>query len=74
MLYQAKVAVCSDIRTKHINAAWALPRICGRYSWWWVKLPLGFKRLNTSIIYNYVILLYDLYWTSSKYLPKEMKI
>jgi hypothetical protein len=24
MFYKAKVAVCSEIRTKHINAMWAL--------------------------------------------------
>jgi hypothetical protein len=27
MFYKAKVAVCSEIRTKHINAMWALWRI-----------------------------------------------
>jgi hypothetical protein len=27
MFYKAKVAVCSDIRTKHINAMWAPRRI-----------------------------------------------
>jgi hypothetical protein len=46
MLYKAKVAVCSEIHTKHINAAWALPRIFESYSWWYVKLSQGFKRLR----------------------------
>jgi hypothetical protein len=27
MFYKAKVAVCSEIRTKHINAVWAPRRI-----------------------------------------------
>jgi hypothetical protein len=27
MIYKAKVAVCSEIRTKHINAMWAPRRI-----------------------------------------------
>jgi hypothetical protein len=46
MFYKAKVAVCSEIRTKHINAAWALRRIFECYSRWYVKLPLGFKMLT----------------------------
>jgi hypothetical protein len=45
MFCKAKGAVCSDIHTKHVNAAWALPRIFGCYSWWYVKLPLGLERL-----------------------------
>jgi hypothetical protein len=35
MFYKAKVAVCSEIRTKHINAMY-------------VKLPLGLKRLKVK--------------------------
>jgi hypothetical protein len=27
MFYKAKVAICSEIRTKHINAMWAPRRI-----------------------------------------------
>jgi hypothetical protein len=27
MFYKAKVAVCSEIRTKHLNAMWAPRRI-----------------------------------------------
>jgi hypothetical protein len=45
MRYKAKVAVCSEIRTKHINAMWAPCRILECRTWWYVKLPLGFKRL-----------------------------
>jgi hypothetical protein len=47
MFYKSKVAVCSEIRTKHINAMWAPRRIFGCYTWRYVKLPLGFKRLIT---------------------------
>jgi hypothetical protein len=46
MLYKAKVAVCSEIRTKHINATWAPRRSFHCYICWYVKLPLGFKRLK----------------------------
>jgi hypothetical protein len=45
MFYKAKVAVCSEIRTKHTNAMWAPRRIFLCWTWWYVKLPLGFKRL-----------------------------
>jgi hypothetical protein len=48
MFYKAKVAVYSEIRTKHINAMWAPRRIFESETWSYVKLPLGFKRL----IYN----------------------
>jgi hypothetical protein len=51
MLYKAKGAVSSDSHTKHINVAWALPRIFECYSWWYVKLPLGFKRLMATPIH-----------------------
>jgi hypothetical protein len=46
MFYRAKVAVCSEIRTKHINAMWAPRRILERRTWWCVKLQLRFKRLT----------------------------
>jgi hypothetical protein len=42
MFYKAKVAVCSEIRTKHINAMWA-----ARTIWSYVKLPLGLKSYMT---------------------------
>jgi hypothetical protein len=47
MFYKAKVAVCSETRTKHINAMWAPRRIFECGAWWYVKLPLGLKRLNS---------------------------
>jgi hypothetical protein len=57
MFYKAKVAVCSEIRTKHINAIWALWRITECWTWWYVKLPLGFKTLSDKeaemwLLYN----------------------
>jgi hypothetical protein len=45
MFYKAKVAVCSEIRTKPINAMWAPLRILERRTWRYVKLPLGVGRL-----------------------------
>jgi hypothetical protein len=47
MFYKAKVAVCSEIRTKHINAMWAPWIIFECEAWWHVRLPLGFKGLIT---------------------------
>jgi hypothetical protein len=48
MFYKAKVAVCSEVRTEHINAMWAPHRIFECEAWWYVKLPLGFKRLSDA--------------------------
>jgi hypothetical protein len=47
MFYKAKVAVCSDIRTKHIKAMWAPRRIFNFKPGLVLKLPIGFKRLST---------------------------
>jgi hypothetical protein len=45
MFYKAKVVVSSETRTKQINAMWA-PRRIFLFNLVYVKLPLGFKRLN----------------------------
>jgi hypothetical protein len=45
MLYKAKVAVRSDIPKKTLNTKRAPCRIFECYTWWYVKEPLGFKRL-----------------------------
>jgi hypothetical protein len=45
MLYKAKVAVCSEIHAKQMNATRASRRVFQYYTWSYVKLPLGFKRL-----------------------------
>jgi hypothetical protein len=48
MLYKAKVAVCSDIRTKHSAQSEHHAELLDDKTWWYVKKPLGFKRLNRS--------------------------
>jgi hypothetical protein len=47
-MFTVKDAVCSEICTKYINAIWALWRITECWTWWYVKLPLGFERLINS--------------------------
>jgi hypothetical protein len=46
LMFTAKVAVCSEVCTKYIKAIWALWRITEYWTWWYVKLPLGFKSLR----------------------------
>ena len=46
MLSKAKVAVCSDIRTKHSKLSERHVEFLNVKSWWYVEKPLGFKRLN----------------------------
>ena len=45
-MYKAKVAVCSDIRTKHSTQSECHVEFLNVKSWWYVKKPLGFKRLR----------------------------
>jgi hypothetical protein len=45
MFYEAKLAVCSEIHAKHMNEKRAPCRVFRCYTWWYLKLPLGFKRL-----------------------------
>ena len=45
MLSKAKVAVCSDIRTKHSTQSERHVEFLNIKPWWYVKKPLGFKRL-----------------------------
>ena len=45
MMYKAKVAVCSDIRTKHSTQNERHVEFLNIKPWWYVKKPLGFKRL-----------------------------
>jgi hypothetical protein len=52
LMLTVKVAVFSDICTKHINAIWALWRIIEYWTWWYVKLRLGFKRLTDPKIFE----------------------
>ena len=44
--YSEIIAVCSQIHTKHINTLWAERRISECYSWWYINLVLGYKRLK----------------------------
>ena len=45
MMYKAKVAVCSDIRTKHSTQSERRVEFLNAKPWWYVKKPLGFKGL-----------------------------
>jgi hypothetical protein len=49
MLYKAKVAVCSDIRTKHSTQSERHVEFLNVKPWWYVKKPLGFKRLIKDV-------------------------
>ena len=46
MLYKAKGAVWSDIRTKHSKQNECHVEFLNVKPWWYVNEPLGFKRLN----------------------------
>ena len=50
MLYKAKVAVCSDIRTKHSTQSERHVEFFNFKPWWYVKEPLGVKRLNGTTV------------------------
>jgi hypothetical protein len=45
MIYKAKVAVCSDIPTKHSTQSEHHVEFLNVKPWLYVKKPLGFKRL-----------------------------
>ena len=51
MVYKAKVAVCSDIHTKH-----SMQRepciIFECHTWWYGKKPLSFKKVNKHVTYK----------------------
>ena len=49
MVYKAKVAVCSDIRTKHSTQSEHHLEILNVKSSWNVKKTLGFKRLIENL-------------------------
>ena len=49
MIYKAKVAVCSDIRTKHSTQSERHVEFLNVKPWWNVNKPLGFKRLTASL-------------------------
>ena len=45
MLYKTKVAVCSDIRTKHSTQSERHVEFLNVKPWWYGKKPPGFKWL-----------------------------
>ena len=47
MMCKAKVAVWSEISTKHSTQSEHHVEFLNVKPWWYVKKPLGFKRLNT---------------------------
>jgi hypothetical protein len=47
-LYREKIAVCSEIHAKHINALWAEHRISECWSWRYIKQVLGFEWFNSQ--------------------------
>ena len=49
MLCKAKVAVCSDIRTKHSTQSERHVEFLEVKPLWYVKKPLGFKRLIQNL-------------------------
>ena len=49
MTYKAKVAVCFDIRTKHSTQSERHVEFLKVKPLWYVKKPLGFKRLNLVV-------------------------
>ena len=48
-MYKVKVAVCSDISTKHSTLSECHVEFLNFKPWWYVKKPLGFKRLRNRI-------------------------
>jgi hypothetical protein len=52
MMYKAKVAVCSDIRTKHSMQSEGHVEFLNVKPWWYGKKPLGVKRLRNQFIKN----------------------
>ena len=51
MTYKVKAAVCSDIRTKHSTRSERHVEFLNVKPWWYLKKPLGFKRLIYPIRY-----------------------
>jgi hypothetical protein len=48
MNYKAKVAVCSEIRTKHSTQSEHHVEFLNVKTWWYVRKPLGLKKFNTA--------------------------
>ena len=50
MLSKAKVVVCSEINTQHINTVLAKCTVFECSSCWCIKYPADFKRLNLEVL------------------------
>ena len=48
-MYKAKVSVFSDIHTKHSTQSERHVGFLNVETWWYVKKPLGFKRLISYV-------------------------
>jgi hypothetical protein len=48
-MYTAKVAVCSEIRTKHITQSEHCIELLNVKTWWYVKKILCVKRLMRAV-------------------------
>ena len=57
-MHKAKVAVCSEIRTKHSTQSERHVEFLNVNPWWYVKKPLGFKRLRNFNINQLLVLLH----------------
>jgi len=47
-MYKAKAAVCSEIRTKPSTQSEHHVEFLNIKTWWYVKKPQGFQRLNLT--------------------------
>ena len=50
MMYKAKVAVCSEICTRHSTQSERHVEFLNVKSGWYVKKPLGFERLKCTLL------------------------
>ena len=64
MLYKAKVAVCSDIHTKHSAQSERHVEFLNVKPWWYVKKQLGVKRLR---LFPNILTVPPLQWNCCQY-------
>ena len=61
MMYKAKVAVCSEILAKHSSHSLRHVEFLNVKTWWYVKKPLGFKRLIWGTVAAFAWRVWKLY-------------